>query len=784
MNWSIILGGILVMLAVFGIFVFILGEIVPLFKKAKVDLNNGVKIESLATKDMQANPAIGVDEWGEMPFIYYGGKTIRFADITKGNQFTEVALPITEGQEVTSYNYNAVLNTMAIAQANGDFHILKVKHAVDFDTGVRRLTPKVEKVFSGSLGDYPAQLMAFGLSDKEALIVAVMEVDGKQNVTAFYYKQSFGLMGGGGFKLKESIDMGNDLDGLKVSSLLVQQNAKGFLLGTQTGEILAFKLKKSKLALTQRFYAFESEVNNGIRIDAVLGSDSIVVSDEQGKQVGYSLYKQVGNSDRSYIQTKTFDSFDHNVGFFSPSTRNKSFITGSNDHVVIRYFTTEAQRWEAKLPYNVVATAIDDKAYYLFFLSDQGDLYRYSLDDPHPEAGFKAFFGKVWYEGKSEPVYDWQSTGGSNEFESKLSLVPLFFGSIKGTFYSLIFAIPIALLAAIYSASFLDPRVKKVVKPTMEIMASLPSVVLGFLAALWLAPIIEHKVPSIILVIIGWPLLSIIFGFIWFYFIPIQIKNKLNGWEWLVLVPFMLFVAWVLWSLGGVWEQSAFIVQQYNILDAQGMVVQNIIGRHEALEFIKMSQVVNPDVQLSMVHLGDAITTTGVKMADFSLWWTREMGWGNYDQRNSLVVGFMMGFAVIPIIFTISEDALSNVPTSLKSASAALGATRWQTVRTIVMPIASAGIFSAIMIGFGRAVGETMIVVMATGNTPIMEWNIFNGMRTLSANIAVELPEAAKQSTHYRALFLGAFLLFMLTFIVNTIAEILRQHLRNKYKLV
>ncbi len=149
-----------------------------------------------------------------------------------------------------------------------------------------------------------------------------------------------------------------------------------------------------------------------------------------------------------------------------------------------------------------------------------------------------------------------------------------------------------------------------------------------------------------------------------------------------------------------------------------------------------------------------------------------------------MVVGFMMGFAVIPIIFTITDDSLSNVPPALRTASFACGASRWQTAVRVVLPTASAGIFSAVMIGLGRAVGETMIVVMATGNTPVMEWNIFSGMRTLSANIAVELPEAPQFSTLYRTLFLGALCLFILTFTVNTIAEILRQHLRERYKTV
>ncbi len=153
----------------------------------------------------------------------------------------------------------------------------------------------------------------------------------------------------------------------------------------------------------------------------------------------------------------------------------------------------------------------------------------------------------------------------------------------------------------------------------------------------------------------------------------------------------------------------------------------------------------------------------------------------NYDQRNAVVVGLAMGFAVIPIIFSIAEDAFSNVPREMVSGSLALGANRWQTVTRVVLPTASPGIFSAIMIGFGRAVGETMIVLMATGNTPIMDWNPFNGFRTLSANIAVEIPEAPQGGTLYRTLFLAALILFVFTFLTNTVAEVVRQRLRRRY---
>jgi len=161
-------------------------------------------------------------------------------------------------------------------------------------------------------------------------------------------------------------------------------------------------------------------------------------------------------------------------------------------------------------------------------------------------------------------------------------------------------------------------------------------------------------------------------------------------------------------------------------------------------------------------------------------WLTNEVGI-DFDQRNSIVVGLAMGFAVIPTIFSIAEDAVFGVPKHLSNGSLALGATPWQTMWRVVLLTASPGIFSAVMIGLGRAVGETMIVLMATGNTPIMDMNIFEGMRTLSANIAVEMPESEVGSTHYRVLFLAGLVLFLFTFFFNTLAEIVRQRLRRKY---
>ena len=284
----------------------------------------------------------------------------------------------------------------------------------------------------------------------------------------------------------------------------------------------------------------------------------------------------------------------------------------------------------------------------LLFLDNKNHkLHIYELEDPHPESSLKALFGKVWYEGSPEPKYEWQSTGATDDFEPKLSLIPLIIGTLKGTFYAMLFATPIALLAAIYTSQFLHPRFRIIVKPTMEIMASLPSVVLGFLAALWLAPVLETKVPSIIMILITVPTVSLLIGWLW-GFLPVELRVKIRpGYEWIAFIPILLVVSLIAWQMGPMLEKALFTVKD---------------------------------------------PTTGIVIPDFRLWWTHATNFP-YEQRNSLVVGFMMGFAVIPIIFTIAEDALSNVPGALRSGSLALGASRWQTALRIVLPTASAGFF-------------------------------------------------------------------------------------------
>ena len=348
----------------------------------------------------------------------------------------------------------------------------------------------------------------------------------------------------------------------------------------------------------------------------------------------------------------------------------------------------------------------------LLGLDAAGVLTAWQIESGCPEVSLKTLFGKVQYEGYDQPEYVWQTTGGE-EFEAKFSLVPLIFGTLKGTFYAMLFAVPLALFGAMYVSYFASPGFRGTIKPVIEIMATVPSVVIGFLIALWLAPIIEN----------------------WLFAFFLS----------LIIVPATFVSFMVLWQL----------VRRVSI--GRG-------GWRAAMRFLPCCcpccYWASPSRRTSGRAAGIASLLRGLQRQFSRQWLFRGPLGMQYDQRNYIIIAFGLGFTVIPIIFSISEDSLSNVPYSMTAASMAVGASRWQTLWRVVLPSASPGIFAATMIGFGRAVGETMIVLMATGNTPILSCSPFNGMRTLSANIAVEIPEAPVGGTLYRVLFLCAVLLF------------------------
>lgn len=245
------------------------------------------------------------------------------------------------------------------------------------------------------------------------------------------------------------------------------------------------------------------------------------------------------------------------------------------------------------------------------------------------------------WTGYDKPEYIWQPVSQIHKY----NLIPLIIGSLKTTLIALLFSVPLALGAAIYVSQLANPKTKEWLKPAIELLAGVPSVVLGFFALLVMAT-----------------------------------------------------------------------------------VLQNILGTASRL--------------------------------------------------NAVVAGLALGLAVMPLVFSIAEDALTSVPRTYTQAALALGSSRWQAAWNIVLPAAIPGVFAAVVLGFGRAIGETMVVLMASGNASIVSWNLFDSTRTMTATIAAELAETVFGGAHYRILFLIGALLFVVTFFSNMFADVIIHRLK------
>jgi phosphate transport system permease protein len=649
---------------------------------------------------------------------------VSFLNLKEGSTVAAMALPGLDGERV-----NAAISTangkLVVVTSGG--RLLSATLRYDYREGDVRSMPRPALDAGGSWkltadGSVPG-LVGVSLPSSKG-VTAVFSVGGAPQLLAVAEKRS--LFGAESTEIRRNLPL--HYDGT-ATAIVVDVDGKTAYVGSSNGYVQRWDLRDKNNPHV--IDAVDVTSRRDIPVTAMsllIGDQALIVGDAAGRVTRWFTVRDAEmESGWRLRRINEFEPHSGAVTAIASSPRDKGFITGDTSGTVfLRHATTG--RTLIKLSGSTAAiTGISfaPKANGAVAIDANGHLSNWAIHNPHPEITLATLFGKIWYEGYNEPAYVWQSTGGTDEFEPKLSLIPLIVGTMKGTFYALLFAVPIAVFGALYTSQFAHPRLRSAIKPTVEIMAALPSVVLGFLAGLWLAPSIERVIPAVMAMAIVVPAAIVAVGFAW-HFAPSSIRRHVRpGMELVLLVPVVLLAAQLcIWMSGPI----------------------------ESLLF----------------------------GGDFR-GWLYGMN-QRFDQRNCIVVGFAMGFAVIPIIFTISEDAISNVPTRLVSGSLALGATPWQTALRVVLPTASAGIFSAIMVGFGRAVGETMIVLMATGNTPVLDWSIFTGMRTLSANIAVEIPEAPFGSTLYRVLFLAALLLFAVTFVVNTAAEVIRLRLRRKYQ--
>ena len=712
-RWLVSAGGIGIIASILGILIFILIEVLPMTFAAKVTpvrqaaVPGAGRIGALLADEHRTHVAT-LDEHGI-------ARVLRLDD-GKEVYASEALAPALTGMAVPPQS-----RAFAAATTDGRVLIKKMDFTVSFQGSDRVVTPDMTPPVFLELDPEHRPLKAFAAQVDEdgAATAAGVLANGRLAVVRRAVEAN--EMTG---ESTESLSRAEvDVPG-QVTAMVIDPVQRNLYAGTAGGELLWWPLEDGQPGALK-------VANAGAPVTALtllLGGKSLAVGQGNGALSVWFAVRQPDDTQR-LERIHEFPRQPGPVRGIAASQRDKSFLAVAGQQLGLFFSTADRTLWTGRAPLADASALFyapkADGAFIGGMAGGTAKVAQLDVHNPHPEVTFKSLFGKVWYEGYDKPAFVWQSSGASNDLEPKLSLVPLMAGTLKGTFYSLLLAIPLGVFGAMYTSQFMHPAYKRYLKPVIEIMASLPSVVLGFLAGLWLAPRIERAVPALILALIVLPLVVLVAGFLW-NALPRAFRGRFP------------------------------------------------VGTEVFLFIIALTAGIGLCLRLSPAF--ERLAFAG----DFQTWLLGATGLG-FDQRNAVVVGLAMGFAVIPIIFAIAEDAFSNVPQNLVAGSLALGADRWQTVTRVVLPTASPGIFSAIMIGFGRAVGETMIVLMATGNTPIMSWNPFNGFRTLSANIAVEIPEAPQGGSLYRTLFLAGLLLFVITFIINTVAELVRQRLRERY---
>ncbi|BBK45409.1 hypothetical protein STVA_54290 [Allostella vacuolata] len=836
-DWTITIGGLFVIIAVFGIMAFLAQVVVPLFTGGHVQ----DRADYAVARSEAGTLTVSTDEYRTIGVKVGPSGTVIAFHLPTGRALEPLAFDFGD-VPVTGFGRTLKREDVAFGFADGSIRFGRMRMATQvlpadqLPAGLTRLNDRdltdgriiwsripgnqVRKVTPELSLEAPQKVA----EDGSAIIALDYRLGGtsERPTKAFVAVDAAGVARIGTSETRTNMLTRQSRTetrtatlpalpaGTKVKTVLMTEKADQIYVGDMGGIIHRFDTRdfeRPTLAESVDLLGADEELTS---LYFLIGEVSLVVGGSKGTTDVYFRLQRPGarSSDGfTLVRAHQLDPQTAAVTAIGASQRTKMFVTGdAAGNVWLRHSTSEQTMLKlaaagGKAVVSALITPRDDG---IVAVDSDGRVHLWRIDVPHPETTLGTIFGKVWYEGYSEPTFTWQSSSGTDSFEPKLSLVPLIFGTLKATIYSLLFAVPIALLAAIYTSEFVNRGVRAVVKPTMEMMASLPSVVLGFIAALILAPIVETWLSAVLLAFFAIPLSLFAAAHLW-QLLPGDTARRFGGLPKLVLifaaVAFGMLVcfwfgrtfeqllfggnfkAWVNGDIGSGRPFMFLVLLPVSFIVA--MVGFERVAGHRFLELQRSvggagAGLLDLVRWVALLVLGAVIAFLVAQLLTSSGFDPRGGVVDTYVQRNTLVVAFAMGFAVIPIIYTIAEDALNAVPEHLRAASLACGATPWQTAISVILPTAASGVFAGVMVGMGRAVGETMIVVMAAGNTPILDWNIFNGLRALSANIAVELPEAVKNDTLYRTLFLAALTLFVMTFVINTVAEIIRQRFRRR----
>jgi phosphate transport system permease protein len=588
-DWVIRIGGVGVIVAVFGIMVFLAQVVVPLFTGASLEGTTSSKIEPGPRALMEV-----IDEYKVVSTSVDATGKVHAFHIPTG---TELEVPSFDlgGKEVTAFNRTLNGRDLAFGFSDGTLRLgtLKVGGAVLDNTavpeGLKRLN---DADFTDGKAIYTAisadqmRVVSIGveLGDETQAApagTAIAAIDYRLGGTIERPTRSFitvdatgigrvsraesrtNMMTGATTTTMTSSELPGLPQNVHVHALLMTDKADQVYVAEESGNIFRYDTRtftKPELAETVDLLPGDAKIG---AIGFLIGQQSLVIGGTDGSvNVYFRLQRPESKTTDGFelVRAHTLEPHTKPVVAMDSSQRGKMFVTAdAGGEVWVRHSTSEQVVLKLAAEgaeFDTIALAPRENG--VVGITGAGQAHAWDIAVPHPETTLKTIFGKVWYEGYPEPDLTWQSSSGTDAFEPKLSLVPLIFGTIKATIYSLLFAIPIALGAAIYTSEFVHHRVRAIVKPTMELMASLPSVVLGFIAALILAPLVETWIAAIFCAFVVVPTGLFVGAYLW-QLLPSTIALRYGGLPKFALIFAALIGAgFIAFALGPWFEAIVF----------------------------------------------------------------------------------------------------------------------------------------------------------------------------------------------------------------------------------
>ncbi|MEZ5672832.1 MAG: hypothetical protein R3E08_10835 [Thiotrichaceae bacterium] len=488
-------GGVSVIIAILLIFFYLLYVVFPLLLPARIESKSNFATPAPETG---ATLYLATEEKNELAMRVTAGGHVLFFTLKDGAILENITLPIPQGVTISALGVSEpATGVVALGLSNGQALVIKHQYTISYPDGKQQR--QIKPSLSYPLGEQavvvdaqaqPITAIDVQVSGENSTLAAITSAH--QVVLVNVQKQESLLDDSVTLEQTQSV---LPLQNGEFDYILLSKDQRVLYVASQGGEVISFNIiDKAAPSLSGRLRVIPTE-QHITTIDFLTGDISLLIADSSGR---VSQWFPVRNAEGMEVLTKIreFHQGTDAVTTLAHEERRKGFATVNSAGQLTLFHSTAHRTLLSQSIGKVSALVLSPRAD-LLLAESEGNMHTWQVHNEHPEVSWTALWDKVWYESYDKPQYIWQSSSASSDFEPKFSLIPLVFGTFKAAFYAMLVSIPIAILGAIYTAYFMAGAIRGWVKPTIEIMQALPTVAIGFIAGLWLAPVIEMNLQRV-----------------------------------------------------------------------------------------------------------------------------------------------------------------------------------------------------------------------------------------------------------------------------------------------